>query len=335
MSTTAPTLNPAPSTEQPARKRQLNTHLLRQFSPLALLLLLLALVFVAQPSFFSGNGVQVLAVQAVPVLLLSLGQMTVMMVGSIDLASAAAAVLAAVVVAESLTSVGTVAPLLTLIVSAAAGALSGFISAYFQVPSFAVTLGALGVWQAAALLLSGASTVYVKANAEAITWLLEYEVGGFRLSVWVSILLALALWLTLRYTTFGRNIKAIGLNEKAAILAGVPTVRTKTLAFAVSGAFAGMAGICLTAQQGTATASGLGIGLLLPAIAAAVAGGVAITGGVGNPVNVILGALVITLIPIGSAAVGIDPRIQQVIYGIIVILAVTATIDRTRLPHIK
>jgi ribose transport system permease protein len=335
MSTTAPTINPAPVASRPEKNRQRNAHLLRQFSPLALLLILLALVFVAQPSFFSGNGVQVLAVQSVPVLLLALGQMTVMMVGAIDLASAAAAVLAAVVVAESLSSVGTVAPLLTLVVSAATGALSGFISAYFQVPSFAVTLGALGVWQAAALLLSGASTVYVSVNAEAITWLLEYQFAGFRLSVWVSVALAILLWLTLKYTTFGRNIKAIGLNEKAAILAGVPTVRTKTLAFALSGAFAGMAGICLTAQQGTATASGLGIGLLLPAIAAAVAGGVAITGGVGNPVNVIIGALIVSLITIGSAAVGIDPRVQQIIYGIIVILAVTATIDRTRLPHIK
>jgi ribose transport system permease protein len=300
-----------------------------------MLLALLALVLVAQPSFFSGSGVQVLAVQSVPVLLLALGQMTVMYVGAIDLASAAAAVLAAVIVAQSLAPLGPGAPLLTLVVSAAAGATSGFISAYFQVPSFAVTLGALGVWQAAALLLSGASTVYVSANAEIITWLLDYDLGGFRLSVWVSVILALVLWLVLKYTTFGRNLKALGLNEKAAILAGVPVVRTKTLAFALSGAFAGLAGICLTAQQGTATASGLGIGLLLPAIAAAVAGGVAITGGVGNPIHVAVGALIVSLIPIGSAAVGIDPRIQQVIYGIIVILAVTVTIDRTRLPHIK
>jgi ribose transport system permease protein len=300
-----------------------------------MLLVLLALVFIAQPSFFGGSGVQVTAVQAVPVLLLALGQMTVMYVGAIDLASAAAAVLAAVVVAQNLAALGPAAPLLTLAVSAAAGALSGFISAYFQVPSFAVTLGALSVWQAAALLLSGASTVYVSSNAEIITWLLEYEIAGFRLSVWVSLLLAVLLWLVLKYTTFGRNLKALGLNEKAAILAGVPAVRTKTLAFALSGAFAGLAGICLTAQQGTATASGLGIGLLLPAIAAAVAGGVAITGGVGNPINVVVGALIVSLIPIGSAAVGIDPRIQQIIYGLIVILAVTITIDRSRLPHIK
>ena len=322
MSTTAPTLNQAPSAAGPARPRRSSAHFIRQFAPLALLLVLLGMVLVAQPSFFSGNGVQVLAVQSVPVLLLALGQMAVMMIGAIDLANAAAAVLAAVVVAQTLGPVGVGAPLVTLLVSAGAGALSGFISAYFQVPSFAVTLGALGVWQAAALLLSGASTVYVNENAEAITWLLEYEAAGFRLSVWVAVALAFVLWAVMKYTTFGRNLKAIGLNEKAAILAGLPTVRTKTLAFAVSGAFAGLAGICLTAQQGAAPA-------------AAVAGGVAITGGVGNPVNVIIGALIVSLIPIGSAAVGIDPRVQQIIYGVIVILAVTATIDRTRLPHIK
>jgi ribose transport system permease protein len=301
----------------------------RLFAPLLLLLAMLSVVFALQPAFFAGSGLVILGTQAVPVLLLALGQSMVMMVGGIDLSSASLAVFSAIIVATALPAFGYGAPVLVLLIGAAAGATVGFLSAYFQVPSFAITLGALGVWQALALLLSNATTVYVDQNAEAITWLVDWEIAGFPLSVFVAAGIAGELYLVLKFTATGRDIRATGLNEKAALLSGVATVRTKIIVFAISGACAAFAGTALTAQQGTATASGLGIGLLLPGIAAAVAGGVAITGGVGNPINVIVGALIITLIPIGTSAIGIDPRIQQIVYGVIVILAVMATIDRT------
>lgn len=314
--------------QAPPKRRLAQTPIFRAIAPLVLLVALLALVFIGQPSFFAGSGLSILAGQAVPVLLLALGQMMVMMVGAIDLSSASLAVLSAIVVATTLPEFGYFAPVFTVLIGAAAGALVGFLSAYFQVPSFAVTLGALGVWQALALLVSNTTTVYVSTNGEAISWLVDYEIAGLPMSFVVGVVVAIILWLVLRYTATGRDVRATGLNEKAALMAGVGTVTTKTFVFAVSGACAALAGIALTAQQGTATASGLGIGLLLPGIAAAVVGGVAITGGVGNPLNVVLGALIISLIPIGSSAVGIDPKIQQIVYGVLVIIAVTVTIDR-------
>lgn len=315
------------SLNAPATTPLLNTAA-RLFAPLIILLGMLLVILLAEPAFFTGGGLTILAAQAVPVLLLALGQAMVMMVGGIDLSSASLAVFSAIIVATALPSLGVLAPVLVLIVGAAAGGLVGFLSAHFQVPTFAVTLGALGVWQALALLLSDTTTVYVDENAGVITWMVDWLFAGFPLSVYVGVGTAVILWLMLRYTVIGRDVRATGLNEKAALLAGVGTVRTKVFVFAVSGVCAALAGIALTAQQGTATASGLGIGLLLPGIAAAVAGGVAITGGIGNPINVIFGALIISLIPIGSSVIGIDPRIQQIVYGAIVILAVVATIDR-------
>lgn len=309
--------------------RDLVTTGLRNFAPLALLVVMLLVVFVGQPSFFGGSGISILAGQAVPVLLLALGQTMVMIVGGIDLGSASLAVFSAIIVASTLQDLGYFAPLLVLLLGAVAGGVIGFLASHFQVPSFAITLGALGVWQALALLFSDATTVYVDQNSEAITWLVDWEVVGLPLSFVVACGVAVALWLVLKYTAIGRSVRATGFNEKATLLAGVSTVATKVFVFAVSGACAAFAGIALTAQQGTATASGLGIGLLLPGIAAAVAGGVAITGGIGNPINVIVGALIITLIPIGSSALDIDPKLQQIVYGAIVILAVAATMDRS------
>ena len=143
------------------------------------------------------------------------------------------------------------------------------------------------------------------------------------------------LWAVVQFTRIGLNMRAVGLNERGATLSALRTKLTKVLAYVLSGAFGATAGIVLTAQQGTASASGLGIGLLLPSIAAAVVGGVAVTGGVGNPIAVIAGALIVALIPVGSSVIGVPPVFQQIAYGIIVILAVLSTINRSKLKEIK
>lgn len=331
MSTTAEPKSP--STRRGAFAR--HSGLYRQLAPLAVLVALLAIVSIMQPNFLLGTGVQILFYQALPILLLALGQLFVIIIGGIDLSSAAVAIFTGVVVAQLLGSVGALAPVIALVIGAAAGALNGIIITYYQVPSFAVTLGALGVWQAVALIVSNESTVYISDNAEVITWLTDYEMSGLQLCVWLGLLLAVLAWALMRWTRLGTTLRAVGLNELGAKMSNVAVGPVKVTAFALSGMFAAVAGIVLTAQQGTASASGLGIGLLLPSIAAAVAGGAAITGGIGNPLNVIVGALIIALVPVGSAAVGIEPRYQQIVYGVVVILAVIATIDRSKLQVIK
>lgn len=309
--------------------------LTRQLAPLGVLVVLVAAVGLLQPAALSNTGFQILLSQALPILLLALGQVVVLMVGGIDLSNAATAILGAVLVAKMLSPLGAFSPVVAIAATTGAGLLNGLVATYFQVPSFAVTLGALGAWQAVALILSGQSTVYISDNAGVLTWLVDYTMGGVTLDVVTGFLLTATLWGLLRWTRLGPSVRAIGFNERAAILSGLPVKTVKTAAFGLSGFFAGVAGVVLTAQQGTASASGLGIGLLLPAIAAAIVGGAAINGGVGNPFNVLVGALIIALIPVGSAAVGIDPHIQQIIYGVVIIIAVAAAVDRSRIGIIK
>ena len=295
--------------------------------PFAIFVALFAGVGILQPSFV-GGGFSILTVQATSVLLVALGQAMVLHVGSIDLSNAAIAIFAAIVLALTLGPLGVVAPVLCLVVAAAVGAVNGALIAYTQVPSFALTLGTLGILQAASLVISDATTVYATGNSELLAPLFGSAIAFLPTAFWVAVIAAVVLWVLLRMTKVGQAMTAVGLNESGAIFAGLPTRLLKVLAFALSGLLAGIAGIMIIAQAGAASSFGLGSDLLLPGIAAALVGGTAITGGVTNPLNVIFGALTITLIPIGAAAVGVPPQAQSLVYGAVIIAAVALTRSR-------
>ncbi|MFE7423731.1 ABC transporter permease [Rhodococcus sp. NPDC057529] len=298
--------------------------------PLLVLIVLVAVISVIEPAFIPGGGIRVTAVQAVPIILLASGQMFALLLGGIDLSNAAIALFCTVLSAKLLISVGGVAPILTIAAGALIGALVGFLSGWLQVPTFAVTLGAMGVCQAGSLMLSGQSTVNASDDLHPVEWMLNYRLLGLELAVWMSLGICLALWAFLRGTVIGQQLRSVGLNERASILSGVGNLRARVVAYTVSGTLAAMAGIFLVTQQGAAGATGAGGSLLLPGIAAAIVGGCAVTGGVARPINVLIGSLILALIPIGCAAVGVDPSMQQLIVGLIIVVAVVITIDRRR-----
>ncbi|MEV4734718.1 ABC transporter permease [Saccharopolyspora sp. NPDC049426] len=308
--------------------------LTRQIAPSVMLLVLVAAVSFAQPAFLSATSLQVLVEEALPILLLALGQMAVVLVGGIDLSIAAASTFASVLLATALAPLGPLAPVLAIVVLTLGGAIVGMVAAYTQVPSFIVSLGALGVWQALALLVSDASTISVTQHLGPIGWLVGYTVLGLPLAVWAGMLLTIVAWLALKCTVVGSWFFSIGRNEKAALMSGMATRGVKVLAFAWSGTFAGIAGVILTAKQYSA-APGLADELLLPTIAAVIVGGCVLTGGVGHPLNVLIGAVILTVLRIGTTVADVDPKTQQIIYGAIIIVAVALTLDRTRLSVIK
>ena len=329
--TAEPASASAPAGEPtPAPKRRFDARTLWQnVGPIGVFVVLFALVAVLQPDFV-GGGLAILATQATSVLLVALAQAMVLHVGSIDLSNAAIAIFAAILLALTLGPLAIAAPVLCVVLAAAVGALNGALVAYTQVPSFALTLGTLGILQAASLVLSGATTVYASANNELLAPLFGAGIAYLPSAFWLGVVLAVLLWAMLRYTRVGQAMTAVGLNESGAIFAGMPTRLVKVLAFALSGLLAGVAGVMIIAQAGAASSFGLGSDLLLPGIAAAIVGGTAITGGVTNPLNVVFGALTITLIPIGAAAVGVPPQAQSLVYGVVIIVAVALTMSRAR-----
>ncbi len=297
--------------------------------PLVVFLTMFALVAILTPTFLGNGGVTIVASSAASVLLVALGQSLVLNIGSIDLSNASITILGAILLAMTLNSVGAIAPLFILIVVSIFGAINGLIIAFTQVPSFALTLGTFGIFQSAALVVSGATTVYVKENGDAIKALYQSGIGGIPMTFALGVIAALVAWWFLRFTRPGLAMTAIGKNESGAIFSGIKTRWLKVLAFTMSGFLSGLAGLTIIAQAGSASPMGLGSDLLLPGIAAAIVGGTSISGGVTNPLNVVFGALSVALVPIASAAVGVPSQAQSLVYGLVIIVTVALTLSRS------
>lgn len=302
--------------------------------PFAVFVVLFALVVILRPAFLGGGGLGILATQATAVLLIGLGQCIVLHVGSIDLSNAAIALFGAILLAKSLGPMGAGGIVLVIVVCSLIGALNGFLIAFFQVPSFALTLGTLGLLQGASLILSDATTVYA-SGASLINPLFTQGIAGLAMAFWIAVIVAVLLWAMLRFTVLGQSMTAVGLNETGALFSGMRTRLLKITAFTISGLLSSLAGIMIIAQAGSASSTGLGSDLLLPGITAAIVGGTAITGGITNPINVVFGALTVTLIPIGAAALGIPSEAQSLVYGLVIIVAVALTISRSRVGIVK
>ena len=138
----------------------------------------------------------------------------------------------------------------------------------------------------------------------------------------------------MRFSSRGNIFQVVGFGERAAMMSGVRTRLIRIAAFALSGAFAAAAAVVLCSQQQSA-APQLADSLLLPAIAAVLVGGCAITGGIGGAWRVLVGALIVTVLRVGGSVAGVDPAYQQVVYGAVVIAAVVLTLDRSKLSIIK
>lgn len=328
----------ATATAQPAkaerRKGVRAVNLWSSVGPIAVFVVLFALVAILRPAFLGGGGMAILATQAAAILLVALGQSMVLHVGSIDLSNAAIALFAAITLAKMLGTMGAAAIVVVLVLGIVIGAINGALVAFFQVPSFALTLGTLGLLQAASLIVSDATTVYA-TNTGLLTPLFTQGIAGLAMAFWVGVILAVVLWAMLRFTVLGQSMTAVGLNETGALFSGVRTRVLKIVAFALSGLLGAVAGIVIIAQAGSASSTGLGSDLLVPAITAAIVGGTAITGGITNPINVIFGALTVTLIPVGAAALGIPSEAQSLVYGLVIIIAVALTISRKRVGIVK
>lgn len=302
--------------------------------PLVFIAMLLA-VGVLNANYLGALGISIATATAAPIMFLALGQAMVLNIGSIDLSNAAIALLGALLIALALPSLGVVSFVLILALVTLIGSINGAVIGSAQVPSFALTLGTLAILQTAALLVSGADTIYVSENRELISVLFEQQVLNAPLTFWIGIVLAFAMWIVLRYTVLGQDMTAMGKNELGATLSAVPTRRVRIVTYALSGFLGGLAGLSIVAQAGSASASGLGSDLLLPGIAAALIGGTSISGGQTNPLNVVFGALTVGFVPIAIQAMGLGAQAQSLVYGIFIILVVALTTVRTREVVIK
>ncbi|GGN65772.1 ABC transporter permease [Actinoplanes lobatus] len=303
------------------------------YMPIIALAALVAALTVADPGFLTQRSLTAASRTAAPLIVLAAGATLVVLCGGIDLSIAALASLSTVLLALWLPDLGGLATPVVILVAAVIGVVQGAAHVLLRIPSFIVTLGGLSILSAVALVVSGAGTVRV-VDDSAVKWLDLYVGGYVPMSFMVAVVVVALIALVLKVTPLHSWISATGYSESAARLAGTPVDLVKIGAFCVSGACAGLAAVMLVSRQFSGGPT-MADNLLLPAVAAIVVGGTAITGGHGSVWRSLAGALVVTLLRVGLPIVGVPSAYEQILYGVIIVVAVALTLDRSRVSIIK
>ena len=304
----------------------------RSFQSLgALLLMVLALSF-ATPKFLTVvNELNILRQISVN-LCLSIGLTLVILAGGIDLSVGAVLALAGAVAAGLLKSAISIpelgvelqftvsgAVLSGVLVGAIAGLANAVVVTWLLLPPFVATLAMLSIARGLAYLWTGG--LPITGLDPAFDALGSGFVLGLPVPVWiVAILTILATWLTTQ-TPFGRHLYAVGGSERAAYLTGLSVRKIKVSVYVLAGALSALAGVLVTARLDSAQPNA-GLGYELDGIAAVVIGGTSLSGGQGSVWGTVLGCLIIGVLNNGLALLDVSPFWQQVIKGVVIILAV-------------
>lgn len=258
-------------------------------------------------------------------IILALGQMTVILTKSIDLSVAANLAFTGMAVAM-LDAAYPGLPLallivLAVVIGAALGAINGFLVWLLQIPPIVVTLGTLTIYRGMAFVLSGGGWVNAHQMTPDFLNLPRLVIAGLPLLSWLAIAIVLMMWFVLMRTPFGRAAYASGGNPTAAVYAGIDVGRSRFLAFVLSGALAGLSGYLWVSRYAVAYVD-IAAGFELDTVAACVIGGISIAGGIGTVIGTVLGALFLGVIKNALPVIGISPFAQMAISGVVIILAV-------------
>jgi ribose/xylose/arabinose/galactoside ABC-type transport system permease subunit len=278
-------------------------------------------------SFATPGNLQTIALQSAIVGMVALGMTMIILAGGIDLSVGSVVALTSVVAACLMKFRGWPAfPAAcgAVLAGGLCGFLNGLLITRLQVVPFIITLGSLLIFRGTAKGLAEEQTVIPSASA--LDSLLDVS-SVLPSGVWLLAILAAGVSVVLRYTRFGRHLFAVGSNEAAARLCGVPVNRTKVLVYTLAGLFAGLAGLLQYSRltMGDPTAAP---GLELDVIAAVVIGGGSLNGGEGTVLGTLIGCLIMSVLNNGCVHTGIPNPAQDVIIGSIIVAAVA--LDRFR-----
>lgn len=291
---------------------------------IGLMIIIITFSFLSPVFFTLPNLLNILQQSSINALI-ALGMTLVIISGGIDLSVGPTAALSAVLGA-TLMIAGVPVPLAilaTLGIGALCGVFSGSLIAYAGLQPFIVTLGGLSLFRAIALIYTGGSPVF--GIPLSFRSLINSTLFGIPVLIVIVALIALTLWVVMNKTPLGEYILAIGGNEEAARVAGVPVKRTKVTVYVISGALASLAALILIGRLGAAEPT---IGNLweLDAIAAAAIGGASLMGGKGSIFGTLIGVIILGALRNGLTLLNIQAFYQLLATGLIIIIAML--IDR-------
>ena len=289
---------------------------------LAAILVLVGFFWLFAKNFLSITTLLTIANSIPDTTVVAVGMTLVLIAGGIDLSVGSVMALSASMLGLLLVDCKSplwLAALGAIITGAFCGGLNGWISAFFRIPAFIVTLGMLEIARGAAYLLTDSTTKYVGSS---LGWFSDPVAG---LGVSVSFLIAIGVvvlgqWI-LHQTVLGRSAVAIGTNAESVRMAGVRTTPPLVYLYAICGGLCGLAAMMQSARLSTVDPNS-GIGMELSAIAACVIGGTSLRGGQGSVFRTFIGVLIISILQTGLAQMGATDPIKRVVTGSVIILAV-------------
>jgi len=293
---------------------------LHQLRAAWMLLAVCVILAIASPVFATSSNLLNVALATSVTALLAAGQTFVIILAEIDLSVGAILGFSAAITAMVLRHHSTITGIVVgLAVGAAAGLVNGLLVTKTRMPSFIATLATLSILSGLALQLTQGNPVSVSDyNFQNIG---QARIAGIPTPVWIMLVVFVIFGILLARTRFGRYAYATGDNAEAAKLSGISVDRVKILAFVISGALAALAGFIVTARLSTAEPTA-GTGLELEAIAAVIIGGTSLAGGRGDLLGTIVGALILGVIDNGMNLLNVNPFLQDVVKGLVILFAV-------------
>lgn len=299
-----------------------------ELSPL-LFLAVVAIIFSDMaPQFFMIDNLKAIIEQSSWLLLVTLGMNFVLLTAGVDLSSGAIMYLAAVTVSLAVPAAPVwVVVLVSLLIGLVFGGANGWLVVRLGIPPFIATLATAFIGRGLGMLFSGMRALDAGSSLSAMgrgSWL------GIPLVIWAAVAGTSVCVILMRALEFGSFVRAVGEDHEGARRVGVPIVRVTWSAYALAGAFAGIAGLLSLAQTASVSPA-FGSNVAFLAIAAAVLGGTSLFGGRGNIWGPIAGVILITTVRDGMAFIGANPYAYPVTTGVVIFIAVALDSVRSRL----
>lgn len=294
-----------------------------KLGPLVALIVLAVFVSFMNPNFIAPTNLFNLLRQVSTNALIAFGMTFVIITGGIDLSVGSTLALTSAIMAGVIASGfdPILAMLLSLILGIILGAINGLLITKGKMAPFIATLATMTIYR-------GLTLVYTDGNpitGIGDSFIFKYVGRGYLFGIPFPVILMLIsfamLYVVLHKTTFGRKTFAIGGNEKASFIAGIKNDRIKIGVYAISGLMASLAGIIITSRLNSAQPTA-GAAYEMDAIASVVLGGTSLSGGRGRIMGTLIGALIIGTLNNGMNLLGVSSFYQQVVKGIVIIIAV-------------
>jgi rhamnose transport system permease protein len=298
----------------------------RELSLVGIMIVLGGAVSLTAPQFLTLSNISQVAVLASVIAVAAIGEALVVITRNVDLSVEATIGLVAYCVASLLERHALDTPgaiVFGLGLGLVLGMINGVVVTLFRVPAIVATLGTLSIFRGIDYLIAGSHQVPLAGLPPGFTDPARDSIAGIPIFVIIVVAIVAVGSIVLRFTPFGRQLYAVGSNPEAAAILGIPSRLVVFTAFSLCGLLAGAAGILWVMEFGTINGTSA-TGVVLAVVAAVVVGGVNIFGGTGTLVGAVLGALFLGFIANALILVGLSQFWLQAIYGVVILVAVSA-----------